>query len=556
MTSAPIAAGKTVSVFSNKFTGCRFLLLVACIFNTVSTLNSIPELLDLPDINIGQKDCCPLVWKKLQKIPSGYIVPRDAIIGGTNYQGLNSFYGFVKTSNPNYNHNLISIVEESDPNRAYTSIGYIDRMNVTEREEYYDALEGCFNIRQEAKKCGLKIDIWVLTNPNNCVIGWWKRMKDKESPLGTPDILFPEVNGAHFARYRVVDGPFGVEHLRPAVMVKQPRGQGLKKSRSIKNFYHYIRDIAKIYISYDLVQRTFNGIGNGLRKGSEVLYIDCAESASTVLNAELFHMKFVDPTFFQRKAEKGKKITLHSTSIINLSNVEQETNVKLSTSAFTRLTISADEEDTGYRKRLKFSHWGTELDKLINPNMYRSGRLKRLDLLDTFVETGAVSLAEKNSEYTFDQTIVEPPNSKTVVSIMTTPISASVKFSAGYRIKTPRLGRSNTISFDTIFNLMKRLSMAYVVEKHNRKDDYLVFWRNGTFSCDTGVNTHVKLYSHLIKLDKNGNTIEEKDKKLMEYEMFPFGNIGDDDVDSKYRCIDSSAPTTRKPTAPTTTANK
>lgn len=496
------------------------------------------------EMDIGQRDCCPLVWEKVVQTPSGYYIPKHAIEVGNNHHGHRNYYGLVmrgrRGSSP-LPENTFGVVEESAP---YRVVYRVKEGKLTLK--YFDSHVGCIH-EPDARytECGLDLNLYVLSNPNICEIGWWKRRFQDQSPLLSSDILFPSMDGTLFSRYRVEKGEAGRNYSLPA--------SGHRRETSSpdvgKRYSYVVQDI--LSTKAEIVKKLGEGTVYGLLPGPEFLFIDCATSASMVLKAELIHMKY-ESVRYEKSRDANKQTVLHSTSIINLSSVEQETSVKMMTTVANSVTIATDKGDKIIKKTDEFHGWKIEQDADIKTSIAEKvgveasikDEVSYMDVttkkttLETFAENGVATTNGKRTTYIFEQTVVEPPNSKTVVSIITTPVSGRISFSAGYRIKTPRTKNSNGISVETVRGLLKRLSMKDTIRNTTEEEGYLVYWKRGTLTFEMASHTHVKIASHSFIFDEKGKVIEEKDKKKQEYQVYPFGFTGTQRLsDSKYHCL-------------------
>jgi hypothetical protein len=521
-----------------------------------------------PEIDVGQFDCCPLVWKKLVETPGGFYVPSDAIVAGTNIDGHNFYYAYVNVDpeegKRDMNPNQIGVIVETNPRVAIFNEGY--NLKLKKKLYLFDADTGCISNYKgfDQKECGNKINIRILSNPNECVIGYWERIQNSQSPVVTPDFHFPSVHGVLLGRYKgkmereeklshTDDRKVKIQRnfVNPAAFVKVIDKRHYGK---IKTYTNYARDIAST--DEDEVRTLGEKFDTGILKGPEIMYIDCAKSLLKTLKPELFRLKY-DVNEFEKQIEANHEaLTLHTTSIINLSTVEQETNVKLMTQVKKSLTIF---EDDGWKKTAKKDYSGGwkfdvkfdtafELPWIFSTEIGFGGTLDTKQTtksgLEMLAEKGKVKTNGNRDNYVFDQTIVEPPNSRTQVSIMTVPNEGKIKFSIGYRVKTPRMMDQNSIKPETVKNLLKRLSLTDMIKQTEEDSEYFIFWKNGTLHFKTGMKTHVKIESYPFKIGKDGKPVEE-DKKLMEYEVYPFGNTGDiSSLDARSQCFPLSTTTT------------
>ena len=95
------------------------------------------------DNNLGEYDCCPLVWKPLTQTPSGDNIPIDAVVATTidpNYMGERMYFANVSGN--------IEFINASDTSTAYACLRDGDPPKYVIR------------------------DIYVLTNPYSCQLEW------------------------------------------------------------------------------------------------------------------------------------------------------------------------------------------------------------------------------------------------------------------------------------------------------------------------------------------------------------------------------------------------
>ena len=432
--------------------------------------------------DIGEKDCCPLVWKPLIDTPNGKVVPPDAIAIG-NFNGETRYYSMLSGKVFGEDTGHIGILSQ-DSNKEV--IYYTDKSN---NLLYYR--EGCLHYSNDAKCIStVKDPVIVLTNPHGCSIGWWKRTEQLSklpgymNPLETSDIHIPRVGRFFFARF----------------------DQGNVVGGSIVN-------PDKLWVQHDADLVNHKGPGANV----DILVINCRESIRRILNAQLFNITYDD------KSLPGEKesLSLSSSTVINNNPFPQsfDVNVAAETVKSMQMTFSGWQFNSSQHTITSTLATDTSLDvgfdwKFLKSSFkgsIRTGYEEKWDnLMQKFASEGRMQAETKKTTYTFNQKVAVPAMSETKVTIITTPIKGNVPFKAKYRIKQTTQG---IMSIPSIMDALKRLGITDL-DKMKLENNEWVMNYDGNLAVETGYNTHVDIASK--SLDKNST------QKVIHYKVYPF----------------------------------
>jgi hypothetical protein len=531
---------------------------------------SVDPLKDIEKNNLGEHDCCPLVWKPITVTPYGRFLPKTAIKAGDNAYGDDIYYtkirmkdgydwvGFLKSSSAN-----IGIFEKEDlkdpanPRRKYFFSSHTKCL-----DEYVENMkesdpEFCENVLEEPMA--------ILTNPYNCVIGYWRRNFYGETPTNSHRFLFPMTGGMRFARLQRIHQLKKIWYDTVRTETNNHWIFALKwllfspeKAKKIKVVREHsilnpglLGPNNKLILFEPFIEEIIAGINDeknfvderALRQiatfgiGTEVLYIDCVESFMKNMKVQISHVNIEKSNNLM---ETKEKISLRSTSVINTSKKPVTPHIKLSTTI--RNSVKFKEIDSTIKNGVERLHVEPfDLFKNLDPlstdflerNMKDLGRFGIL--LQVKGETTDQKTREKKEfkknewtnqdsslqEYKFQQMIVVPPKSNTTVSIMTYPIKKTAKYTAVYRFRVLEHQGKPMLTSDGIKNALVRLGIE---DKDITQDgEELIWMKEGSVFIDGAMNAHVKVTSVEFQPQWKPGCKEEPIKTLFEYNTFPFG---------------------------------
>lgn len=391
------------------------------------------------DGDIGEKSCCPLVWKTLE---NNQYIPRDAVEGGIGKNKRKIYYTGLDGQgwNPS-SPDKIGVVNEANPRESY-----YERKNkaYTYDGRCIQAMKG----KKQTEGCPQK-PIVILTNPFQCTLDWWKREKKRDMPSDTVKKLHPNIGSKYFARRK-----FGNYIGAGVVDFKSNGNQG--------DFHEVLGDSVWNYAS----------------AGTEILYIDCDKSFPTLIQAELVKVDFSISTLLDRKSN----VSLASTIINNSkSSASQTSKVTLTARQMEQLSISYENSLIGRLKVETSVSAGVPLAELLTLTV----GLKVTTEIEAMAKIGRLQLKEKESTFSFEQTITVPPHTVMKVDIISTPIKGSVPFFATYVLK------SNAFkSAERMMETMKRQGFQIPLN-HTLEEDRIIFTLKGTMDIQSGYNTQV-----------------------------------------------------------------
>lgn len=459
-----------------------------------------------PESNIGQYDCCPLVWKPLIPTSSGLVIPPDAIeIGRRN--GDRIYYA------------RIPLELSDDPGYVATpGIGIKTSVNNSEvaflMEDGSDTFfyrEGCLR-KAGQSVCVQKMNyqVVILSNPHGCTIGWWKRKLNGKIPSDSSDIFFPMIRRQYFARFT---------------------------QEETNNTWGGVIDVAAK--DFRRAMEVDEAYIKSFSPGPEVLFINCHDSIKRIFEAELYNMTYED---MDKVLGGSGQTVLESSNIINNVNTSQSMEACMTTEishslqasserATSNSTGSSGSEKTSTSETrswsvsfkisvtVGFSFFGSAtvgvdngFDKSSSNTDKKSRGSSWESKVETFAKTGKMTVDTFKTSYSFNQLVAVPPRSSTVVSIVTNPVKGTVGYTAKYRIKNPAKG---IMPWENTLAALKRIGISDV-DRMTQEGEDLIMIERGKLSIETGYNTHVDITS--TSLDKDSNW-DVKNLKL-----YPFGN--------------------------------
>lgn len=434
---------------------------------TVFSLVSCISCYNAFDNNLGEYDCCPLVWKPLTATPSGRYIPSDAIIAGQDDAGRSIYFANVSSN--------IGVISATDTSRAFACLGTNGSIkNVTE-------------------------DIFVLSNPYSCQIEWHKLWNDKGDWImmfNSIDHLVPVFYAQYFVRANVTnDGVHVGQIFHPGKTAVPTPGTKCEKD--------YAPLISGDLWSCSALDKTFC-------KDVDVLAINCKTSLLDALSFELFDIEIntANPLFATSKDEEIEE-TVEEIVLENLSNLTRISSVHLAKSM--TKSVHFEEVNSKYTKdtSYKSTDWGINgrvkasvggIMKLLGVNIeaevsggYHSNQTTT-SLVETFAKTGKMTTESVESFSKFDQDIELPPFSRTTFTVKTNPKKGTTAFKSFYRITSP---------FTVNHTLNALLRLGFDTTSYTIKNDTLIVTKEGTMDVSSGVNTYVKIESTSHTAERN-----------------------------------------------------
>ena len=440
--------------------------------------------------DIGERDCCPLVWKKLIDTPNGKLIPPDAIEIGA-WHREKRYYSMLPGKYFNSVSNKIGIITED----MHKEVGYFS--DTSENIMLYK--EGCLRYSNKDTCESVPQDpILVLTNPYGCSIEWYKR-EAKEAglalflnPLESSNIHVPRIGLYYFSRIKHADDI--KEHFAGSTeggSIIIPSKQNMRHDPFDPRTY--------------LAALTFTGF--------EILTINCRESIKNVMNAQLFNITYDSSAIPPEK----ESTTLTSSAVINNNPYPQSFEVSMSAQTTKSFQMMTNEWSTNKTEHhlsksmnteasieagFSFLGFGTKLKGSL-----KSGHEEKWDeMMQKYAQEGKVFAETKKTEYHFNQKVAVPPKSSTIVKIITTPIKGNIPFKAKYRIRSPK---KDMFTMNQTLNALKRIGLEDV-EKLVQEGDDLVMTYDGTLAVETGYDTHVTITSTPLEPNSTRPVVTEK----------------------------------------------
>lgn len=464
--------------------------------------------------NLGERDCCPLVWKPLIKTVSNTYVPKDAILAGNTKDGDGIFYSRMSLKDWHYG-NVIGFVLATETRKAYFVKPSSFEKFIKKRKFYYfHDEEDCFtkeeNINNKTCEFPLKkgSDIHVLANPYDCEIGWWFRGIRGQMPGNTRERQFPKFGGYYFARSKYVED-VEIDATHPGIL--EDNGDLIFPGNKPGAFLSFGQD-------YNYVASSGTGIG------TEALFIDCRNSLEKMYQAELYSINYHQPDL--QKLALHKEVVVHSTTMVNTSNETVVTNWSLSntrshtfqwnekgrsTNSFMNVVGKSYaigggiDFDTNPRLRPGTSSPGVA-ENTASEDAYKfkfnlvglkTQSDKFEDVEENFSKTGKMSLSSSSETHLLNQKIAQPAYSKTTISMTYKPFKGTVKFTSGYRMKIldPQEIKKSAITPKSIESCLKRLDMLDGVHNVRTDENYFYWEMKGILEVDTGTQTDIRVTS-------------------------------------------------------------
>ena len=399
--------------------------------------------------NVGNT-CCPLVWAPLR---NDGMVPSNAFEIGKLY-GQSRYWSRIDDSWSN-SHHILGLKTETSYHKGW----FLSQKHDVHQ---YDDKTGCMRYKGNCKYYGRNDNTVVLTNPLGCVHGWWKREATKQLPDSSSRYEFPKVTSHFFARYEQGDnGHIG--------------GFIVDQTDDVSNN-------AREFVSMD-------GYPNPeyywkKRAGPEAMYIDCVQSLKTVVKAELFDLEFDLDLLLDGKEE----VVLQSAEVINNSTSESSSEISLEAKIEKSLQMSYT-TTASHSVGVSFSEEvSVSAEKLASLGFKRG-----LDYnFQHIAQEGKVNIESNTTTFTFKQIVVEPPRTKTRVSIVSTPVSGSIPLKGKYRISSIH---PEIFSNENVRQALDRIGFADYDKIKVQSNGSLLLEYDGYITVKSGYNTRVIIQS-------------------------------------------------------------
>lgn len=424
------------------------------------TLTSV--CLAFQDNNIGQYDCCPLVWKEMIETSTGMVVPPDAVLIGESSTGDNIYYASLPlelASDPGF------VVTPGIGIKSAANNSVVTMLKANESPFLYQ--DGCVWTQG---KCLHAFDykVVILSNPHGCSIGWWKRLFARKMPDDSSEILFPIFHGQYFARNVSSDG----------------KTEGGVIDWSEKSYWE-----ASNSPSAKIVRSS--------QPGPEVLYINCKDSVRNIFDAQLFNLEYDK----NKLLGKQEHVTLQASTVVNNNEYPQSSEVSMTAELTHSLQMSTESSIRNFSAQSQSSSFGKSSSSSWSLTLagVTGGRSTSSEQesesssgssTESFAMTGQMVMETTTTSYTFKQRVAIPPKSSTTVTIQSVPVKGVVPFRSKYRFRH-RTG-SFIMSPERMFAALKRTG-ASDVDKMSVGEDYLILTYEGTLSVEMGYDTHVSV---------------------------------------------------------------
>ncbi|KAJ6647128.1 Formin-like protein 1, partial [Pseudolycoriella hygida] len=377
--------------------------------------------------------CCQLKWLYVTDLGNGRkAIPSTAILFGehNNRKVYMGKYG------------------------SYTDVGFI----TDEQLEFYTI---CVDNGNSVTQINSWNGVFVLSNPNNCQIGWLPKIKNQRV-FNTMGKQFQSHTGPGqiFSRIASPDG----------VIV------GVTNSAAVGNF-----------------------LGTALNKKcytesntqAQLLYVDCEKSLTKQLEAELYRLDFESNDF--SNVGNGNNQVLAVTEVINNGDTVNDQLVKVDLSANILSTLRMEHKSE--LREISKTKWGIHASASVTTGGFLkifvqakaevSGGVDVEHMTETFASEGKISFESKESKYNFQQEILVRKHTKTKITINTNQIDESQKYTAYYKLNLDQLPPSSILA------TLKRLGHRNI--ELETIDGVLVYKTEGFMSLSSGFNTHVEL---------------------------------------------------------------
>ena len=214
------------------------------------------------------------------------------------------------------------------------------------------------------------------------------------------------------------------------------------------------------------------------------MYIDCVSSLKTAVKAELFDLQFDIDLLLDGKEE----VVLQSAEVINNSTSESSSEVSLEAKVEKSLQMSY-KTSASHSVGVSFSQEvSVSAEKLASLGFKRGVDYN----FQHIAEEGKVNIESNTTTFTFKQIVVEPPKTKTRVSIVSTPVSGSIPLKGKYRISSIH---PEMFSNENVRRALDRIGFADYNKIKVQPNGTLILQYDGFITVKSGYNTRVIIQS-------------------------------------------------------------
>ena len=415
------------------------LILAIFFFTTVTCYpyNQIRTASSWRSSSLYPKSCCQLEWKV---IGYGEHLPKDYVKAGSSF-GRDWAYTFTVDMRPAFKSDQPS----EEPNWLRRSL--LMRL-IKDGDGNYPSYPW-----------------WILTNPNKCSLGWYRKRFAKELPPDNDDWYFPTLG---YSRY----GDFARYLGEPSA--SYPGDGDLMQMTSLSN-WKFVK-----------------------ASNFEILYVDCKESIKTMAGAKLYNISY-ENQHVDKVESSPTPVIYNKKIVINDGPEPTKALVEFEVETFDNASIKITDRQFSLVKTtdMSYTEW--------NLNASLPGPFKLLEWLG-FGEVGLdVKLNHMKGKFheTFDsrdkttdlfktstrrdkfkstQTVVVPAYSKSALTAYTVPVRGSIPFAATYELMPPHSKYNDNV--EILQTLLRRYGMNKNVTKSNRGSILTSY--DGAINLDAG----------------------------------------------------------------------
>jgi hypothetical protein len=413
------------------------------------------------EYDIGQKSCCPLVWKTLINTPYGVFVPKDAIVVGTARGNVKHYFSMKPAGEQkSYENGILTSSWNLTSNRiAYFSDagGFTDEAKCLFWEYYGKPF--CFWRYDDNNKRKRPRSVKVLSNPFNCDISWRtiddaKFIQWQSSDIHTPFVS--ESNPQYFARMMTLYGY---------------KAGAISNGTAFTTVHYYGNNW---------------GYGKESATGKEVLQINCSSSVRKLFVAELYDIKF------NLSAIKGREESVRVKQLSNETPNEIQTELSISKVFTKRLQLTTEYGSTRTRElNVAISTSAEYSVGFVSEFRAQAGMdISTNNKWESFVKTGTMDVEESTETFGVKHTIKIPPRRMVVASLVTTPIKGTVPFTGYCRFKWPNNAEHN-FTEEFVRATLHRISASEGSRIRKNEAGELVLVINGLIHVETGSQMQV-----------------------------------------------------------------
>ena len=393
------------------------------------------------DSEVFNEDCCPLEWRRFDTFP-----PSDAVLIGKR-DGIKRYW----VRNQQLHSDFYTTGIRADNSKEFWFIDSVDkeaRSSVTPNTE-------------------------ILTNPLNCTLDWWRRSYKYEMPPElTNEVPIKTPSGG------------GFEYLAVWNEDRGARGGFIldRQERSSDHQYFFSPDNNEYY------WKRING--------PQVLKTKCRESVRKNAKVELADLQFSLWPLVDGKSG----IALQSATIMNQGSTPSTTTVSLKSDISYTVQVSVKNQFGNKFEISSSANGGISIPGLGDFGATLGQRYE----FSKLTKTGKLDIKSERTEFKFEQKVKEPPKSKTVIRIMTTPVHGNVPITAVYRISSPDY---RIWSNDAMKRAFRRIGFTDVQNMYVTNGTLYLPYK-GEMAISAGYETHVNITSYSLE---DGSIIESYD---------------------------------------------